>query len=294
MHLLRTASFFGKTAPLLGTAALTVLGLAAVPAQAQSSLTLNSGDSLTVSGAGSIGIVGGQPVSNTKSSYTSTNTSAVVTEGAATFTLASGGALTTNSYYDPALAADGSGAVTITGGSISSNYEGLTASKGGGTVTVAGGSISGGQIGLFDDGQDTVTVTGGSISSREVGLETAPGGTVTITGGSISGGDAGLSCDGTINLFSQGDTRFLIDGVAMNNTTLFSNQYGRGYNTISGTLANGDKLNTTFIDFGKINLNIGDPPASAAPEPSSVAVWAFVGLGAAGLVLKAKKRKVAA
>ena len=35
-------------------------------------------------------------------------------------------------------------------------------------------------------------------------------------------------------------------------------------------------------------------PASAAPEPSAIAVWAFVGLGIAGLALKARKRKAAA
>ena len=45
-------------------------------------------------------------------------------------------------------------------------------------------------------------------------------------------------------------------------------------------------INTFAID--------GTTPASAASEPYAMAIWAFVGLGAAGLVLKARKKKVAA
>lgn len=48
------------------------------------------------------------------------------------------------------------------------------------------------------------------------------------------------------------------------------------------------------VDFGGLNLTTNDTPASAAPEPSAIAVWAFVGLGAAGLLLKARRRKAVA
>lgn len=48
------------------------------------------------------------------------------------------------------------------------------------------------------------------------------------------------------------------------------------------------------IDFNGLNLTTSDTPASAAPEPSAIAVWAFVGLSATGLTLKARQRKAVA
>ncbi len=45
--------------------------------------------------------------------------------------------------------------------------------------------------------------------------------------------------------------------------------------------------------FGGLNVTSSNSPllASPAPEPSAVAIWAFVGLGGAGLFLKARRRR---
>ena len=331
MQFSRTPRSCGLAAPLLGLATLAA-GFLAAPAGAASGQALNGTDTLTVSGNGTVGIQNGQAVSNSTSSYSAYSTvngATVTTNGASGFSLASGGTVSNAKpgggygLYDLS-----SGAVTITGGSISAGQYGTGLyDLGSGPITISGGSISGGQngYGMYAGGNGAITITGGTFSGGQYGygLEKMGSGTVTISGGTFTGGQSGnglivngngavtisggtftasgqYSCGlqdysgSMISLFSQGDSTFTIDGVAMNNTTL-SGKYTSGKDTISGTLANGDVLNTTFYDTGTINLNPGiTPPASAAPEPSAVAIWAFVALGAAGLVLKARKRKVAA
>ncbi len=48
------------------------------------------------------------------------------------------------------------------------------------------------------------------------------------------------------------------------------------------------------VSLDGLNVTNSGTPAAAAPEPSAIAVWVFAGFGAAGLVLKARRRKAAA
>lgn len=253
---------FSSSSPasLLGLTTLALLGLAAVPVHAQS-LTLNSGDSLTVSGAGTVGTLGGKPVRNTTSSYSSSGGfyyPAVQTNGTSTFTLANGGSITSSGVGGIALYNRGSGAVTISGGTISS-----TGFRG---------------AGLYND---------------------YFGGPATISGGTFSPGPGGVGLynTGILNLFSFNDTPFLVNGVSMNNMTLDNRMYQNGTNTIptiSAILENGDVLNTTFLDSGTINLNIGTPPVlppAAVPEASTtVSLGLLLMLGVGGVLVARRKR----
>ena len=225
----------------------------------------------------------------------------------------SGGTISAgNGFGSFGVYADAASPVTISGSTVitvGQSGDGVYAS-GSGPVTISGGEIVGGGVygvGLFADASSNTLITGGTITSggplvtqtffgvpftnRGPGDGVlAYGGVVTITGGSISGRGSGngliASNSGIINLFSQGDSDFYINGVAINNTSLTDYRTG----TLTGTLLDGESLDTPFVDGGTFNFNVGDPPASAAPEPSAVAVWALVGLGAAGLALKARKR----
>lgn len=227
-------------------------------------------------------------------------------------TITSGDSSGTASTISDGVYDGGSGPVTISGGTImvGSSDTGVVAS-GAGLLTISGGDITGGAdsgIGLDVESGGQALITGGMITS---GGPVVPGffgpasgsgdgvlvsgGMVTITGGNITGGNTsgnGLIAinNGIINLFSQGDSAFYINGSPINNMSFTQNTSG----TLTGTLFDGEALNTLFTNGGTFNFNVGDAPASAAPEPSALAIWAFVGLGAAGLVLKAKKHKAAA
>ena len=287
-----------KLVSLLGLAALAWL---TAPAHAQS-LQLVNNDNVTVSGAGTDN--NGIP-SDTKSYSDADGYGyAVQTTGDATFTLEDGGALSSTGNNSIGLDARGSGTVTITGGTITGGQGGYgLSSSGSGSVLVSGGTITGGEgyDGIAALGTGVVTISGGKIVGGAGGNGlSSVGGIVTITGGTINAGPVGAPMGvgllaagaGIINLFSLNGTDFFINNVPMNNITLDDTVYLLGTDTIKGTLANGDNLDTTFRDFGgTINLNT---PASAAPEPSAVAIWALVGLGGAGLALKAKRRKAAA
>ena len=404
---------FSSSSPasLLGLATLALLGLTAAPAHAQT-LSLNSGDNLTISGAGTVGTQNGKAVSNTTSFYsTSGGNSTVQTSGTSTLTLANGGSISTGTDYPRAgLYATGSGAISITGGSIAGGVGfvygaayGLLATgssaisitggsivggdqrgaavalDGSGPITISGGTIKlidqygdngngiyaggssaititggsiivgRGEIGLYDNGGGPITISGGTLSAggSGTGLYSYNGNTgggvhpITITGGTFSAGDGGYGMENitgpvsisggtfsagqngtalqadsgqigdvtisgglfsagpggvglserytTVNLFSFADSPFLINGVSMNNTTLDGNLYGPG--TISATLANGDTLNTTFLMYnGKINLNIGTPPA-AVPETSSVvSLGLLLLLGVGGIAFAARRK----
>ena len=224
---------FSSSSPasLLGLATLALLGLAATPAHAQT-LSLNSGDNLTISGAGTVGTQNGKAVSNTTSFYsTSGGNSTVQTSGTSTLTLANGGSISTGTDYPRAgLYATGSGAISITGGSIVGGVGfvygaayGLLAT-GSSAISITGGSIvggdqrgaavaldgsgpitiSGGTIKLIDQygdngngiyagGSSAITITGGSIivGRGEIGLYDNGGGPITISGGTLSAGGSG-------------------------------------------------------------------------------------------------------
>ncbi len=255
----------------------------AITAHAQ--LTLNSGDAVTVSGAGTVGIINGLPISNSTSSYSNGtgagNFYAVETNGTATFALGAGGSLsgadlqtsTGNNGYG--LDADGSGLVTISGGTITGgpNSGGMIA-QGTGPVMISGGTIISGKNG------------NAALIAQQTGVATITGGTFTsgIGGQFISNGLL-ANFNGTINLFSLGDSPFLIDGVPMNNTSLTF--YEAGTDTITGTLLTGNTLNTTFQVYsgGVINLNVGTAPT---PEPSSLTA---LGLGTLFLVLRTRSKQ---
>ena len=249
---------FSSSSPasLLGLATLALLGLAAAPAHAQT-LSLNSGDNLTVSGAGTVGTQNGKAVSNTTSFYSSSGgfySPAVQTNGTSTFTLANGGSITSSGVGGIALYNRGSGAVTISGGTISS-----TGFRG---------------AGLYND---------------------YFGGPATISGGTFSPGPGGVGLynTGILNLFSFNDTPFLVNGVSMNNMTLDNRMYQNGTNTIptiSAILENGDVLNTTFLDSGAINLNIGTPPPAVPEASTTVSLGLLLALGVGGIAFAARRK----
>ncbi|QOV91910.1 PEP-CTERM sorting domain-containing protein [Humisphaera borealis] len=195
-----------------------------------------------------------------------------------------------------------SGTIRITGGTITGGpadrSSGAALSLGGtGPVFISGGDLMGGAsgLGLENYGSGQVWITGGRFSTSSGAGGTSIfttrffntttnqaelGGVVTILGGqiesSVSGLRWGLGANplGTIALFSQNDTPFLVNGVPMNHTSI---PLMPGTNTISGTLYNGDVLDTTFYnDFsgtgvgGSILLNVG-----TVPEPSTMLILAF-------------------
>lgn len=250
----------------LATLAATTLAattLAAAPAHAQTLGGFQANDTVTISGAGTHGIYQGSAIDNATTSYSGTGLlSGAVGMDQGIFTLAAGGSLSGG----PMSEADGL--------DLGSNLPGQI---GGGTAFITGGTING-----FD------------------GINVA-GGTVTITGGSITGG-AGLGAGlvvtfssampgtgGTINIVG---TDFLVNGQAAPNQIT-----GQGTvtnpltlaGTVSGTLADGELLNTTFQVFGpSTTINFLAP--APAPEPSQFAALAVGLLGLSTLAMRAKRR----
>ena len=156
--------------------------------------------------------------------------------------------------------------------------------------------------GLSDGDGDPVTINGGTFSGNEYGIlaydNSSTATTASIYGGTFSSNSfadivasgRGTSKPATITLYGTFSTYGLLTSPASG-----------GNGTFTGTLQD-DAVSQTFTyqdnpaDGGSIYLAPADgpvPPASAAPEPSALAVWAFVGLGAAGLVVKARKKKAA-
>lgn len=278
------------------TSLLVLVGIAAASsAQAQRppilNLVLNSGDNVAVSGTGTFGVIGGVPISNSTSQYDAINAplsgpggsrSAVLTSGTAAFDLATGGYL-----------------VSTIGGGIALNVTGS------GPVTISGGAVNGGHgAGLVDTGTGIVTISTGSISADPrdgIALAIGSGATVQVTGGLFSApyppgmfGIIPLSIGGSLYLFSFNDTPFLINGVSMNNTSLTNLSLYSG-NTITGTLANGDRLNTSFrgSDSGTVYLNL--PVPAAVPKASTtVSLGLLLVLGAGSLVVAKRRRSVIA
>lgn len=89
--------------------------------------------------------------------------------------------------------------------------------------------------------------------------------------------------------------------VSWETTDYFQSAYAGGQFVYISAGNDASKLTTTSwanpIGGGDLAFNMNfspHAPVSPAPEPSSVAVWAFVGIGGAGLALKARKRKAAA
>lgn len=263
------------------TLLLAGLALAAAPVSAQS-LTLGSGDNVTVSSTGTSGTLGGMPISNSTTEYEAPGPGV---------------------GNDSAVYVGGTAAFNLTGGSLASVEERGTALNltGSGPVTVTGGAIYGGHgVGLDAAGTGTVLVSGGTFSNVHdgVALVVGKGSTVEVTGGLFEFIDypgqaypTVIAVGGTLDLFSLNDSPFLVNGVAMNNTSLMNFPQNESGNTISGTLANGDKLNTFFINVGTFNLNPGVP--AAVPEASTTISFGLLLAFGLGSVLIAKKRKLA-
>ena len=204
-----------------------------------------------------------------------------------------GGSISTVGGYG--LLAGGGGPVTFSGGSISAGTSGIGLfSNSSGPVTITGGTLSAGQYGyaLAADGGGPITISGGTLSAgyAGAGVFANKSGPVTITGGKISVGLDGYGLDdvgGTINLYRFADTPFIIDGVVMNNTTLDGSLYHTSLDTISGILANGDILDTTFYDLnGTINLN---PPAAVPEASTTISLGLLLMLGMGGVLAARKK-----
>jgi hypothetical protein len=257
--------FSRRHAPLLGLA--TLVGLAAAPAARAQSLTLGSGDDVTVDGAGTHGTI-----NNATTSYTDSGGGyAVYTNGSAMFTLGAGGALAVGDNAD-AVVTYGSSVVTVTGGTLTAGPTGYgLLANGTGPITISGGSFTAGDggVGLFANGLGSVTVTGGTF-------------TTTGTGG------FDLYSHATMDLYGA------FDGLSLGQTETFSSLDGNG--SFTGTLEDNTAAQTFTYGFdhnpGTITLH--DVAPAVAPEPSSVAAFAFTGLFAAGLMLRARKRRPAA
>ena len=261
---------------------LVSLALIAAPVSAQS-LTLGSGDNITVSNVGTFGTLDGAPISNSTTEYEAPGP--------------------TFGNNDIAVLVGGTAAFNLTGGSLAAVEEQGTALEltGSGPVTISSGGIYGGHgVGLDAAGTGAVLVSGGTFSNVHdgVSLVVTKGSTVQVTGGLFQFNDypgqaypTVIFVAGTLNLFSFNDSPFLINGVAMNNTSLTNIPQNESGNTISGTLANGDKLNTFFTDYGIINLNPGVP--AAVPEASTTVSFGLLfALGLGGACI-AKKRQCA-
>ncbi len=261
-------------------AALAALVCFAASAHAQTTLTVGSGDSVTVAAAGTEGLQGGQrTVGNSVSTYRAGDGGAAVrTVGTGSFALNSGAALSAGSG-GAGLVAGGSSPVLILGGDLSAG---------------SGGS------GLRSEGTGRVLITGGTFTGGDngYGVYASGSGPVSIYGGEFSAGTGGYGLStvgsGVLELVSRGSSDFLFTDAAGRTTALSNAALPSGASgTLSGTLLFGvSPFEATVFNGGTVILRTGTP-ASAAPEPSALAVWALLGLGGTGLALRARRRKAA-
>ena len=264
---------------------LVLVGIAATSSVQAQSLVLNSGDNVTISDTGTFGVIGGVPISNSTSQYSAplpgpgSNHSAVLTSGTAAFNL-TGGYLVSTDEQGIALNITGSGPVTISGGDVNGGHGVGLVDTGTGVVTISGGGFS------ADSRAGTAFVIGtGAVAEVTGGLFSAPG-LDTFS-------SAPLNIGGSLYLFSFNDAPFLINGVAMNNTSLMNlSPYSK--NTISGTLANGDGLNTSFREFNSGTVYLNLPLPAAVPEASTtVSLGLLLILGAGGIIASRRRSVIA-
>ncbi len=129
-------------------------------------------------------------------------TQAILHSGGASLTIAdtsSGGQgeLSATGDSGTAIYNESTGAVTVSGGSVSAGDGGQAIlNESTGTVTVSGGSVSAGDGGqaIYNQSTGAVTVSSGSVSatgSNGYVILNQSTGTVTVSGGSVSAGDGG-------------------------------------------------------------------------------------------------------
>jgi len=88
--------------------------------------------------------------------------------------------------YGSAVNNDGTGTVTISGGTVSAGRNYAVNNNGTGTVTISGGTVSG----VYNNGEGTVTISDGTVSANSNSTSYAVynryNGTVTISGGTVT------------------------------------------------------------------------------------------------------------
>ena len=137
--------------------------------------------------------------------------------------------------------------------------------------TISGGSV----ILLYASNSSQITMTGGSISYH---LEAFDSSQVTVSGGTIT---AGLLADNTSKMIIDG-SNFAIDGTPVGFGDITSILGGSSahdpHRILTGTLANGDIINTQFQIGNQAEIVL-------TPEPATLLL---LGLGAAVLRKKAR------
>lgn len=277
--------FSRKAAPLLGLATLAALGLAAGPALAQANgVVLHTGNILQLDRNGLVGnwyknsANPNEAINDpTITSISSTTTNAVAISAGATgtiFTVGDGGTVSS-------IDADGDSSYAN-----SSN-----------TVNVNGGTVSGGSQGIHVSYGTVLNITRGSVQGDAYAFYVGSDSTANISGGKFTWGATGSGFDnygGVVNFYGS---TFTVNGVT--HTTDFSITNPPSSGTISGVLLNGDVLTDmpyadtpggTMINFFIGGLGAPTDQDTLTPEPASWAAFAFMGLGAAGLMIKARRR----
>ena len=204
------------------------------------------------------------------------------------------------------LVPGGNSNVTVNGASVS--VSGNVTTVGGSTLTFRSGTVAGY---LYGEGTSTVNMTGGTVgkyvaadASSKVNIS---GGTVSsyvYTGANgvatISGGSFGSV--GAVDFVDDSTGSGVLDFLGTGFSAVFEGKDTSGYGgfdfLLSGLLQNGQSVTGDLINVGtkdnmfQFNGQTADPSinASSAPEPSSVAAFAFTGLFAAGLMLRARRR----
>jgi len=194
--------------------------------------------------------------------------------------------LLTGGEISGGLEADDTSTVNVSGGSIGDDLEAWTNSmvnvSGGtigddlwayhnSTVTVSGGTI-GDDLAAYNNSE--MTVSGGSI---EYDLWANDNSTVTVSGGSIGGylaaySNSTVTIFGTFDIFGYG---IYADGDLLDEATL------------TGTLADGTAFNNQVYIYQSATVTLA-APATAVPEPSSIAMF---GIGALGLFGYGRRRR---
>jgi hypothetical protein len=180
---------------------------------------------------------------------------------------------------------------TISNGNFSGNGSAGVENYGAGTVTISGGTFYSNGVGvLCENPFSYVTISGGIFTNNGVNLEVQEG-NVSITGGDFEGVNPNysgydISNGGDLDIYGTG---FSGTGVPISGQGDLQDQYG----TFTWDLSDGASETLSYFNDGTIDLIQGAP--AAAPEASSLAVFAGLVLGFAALiVLSARKRALVA
>ena len=174
---------------------------------------------------------------------------------------------------------DGTSTANITGGGVT-QFE----SDGTGNTNFSGGSF----LEVLVRGASMATVTGGDYTST---FETAGTATANITGGTFAYLQTDFSS--TINvrggiltniLYTYDTSTLDLFGSGFTETLLNPNQYA-----VTGTLQNGDPLNTIYDDFGG-TLEFNGIPAAVPEASSMVSLGLLLLLGIGGMAVSRRRR----